>query len=113
MPIESDLAINASKFSPGSIAKSTKQANTLLADITANAPKWYQVGAVEYREMQLSGKTPLPPPVYLQNAIETTIPSRDASRQIPVRVYKPDNGDSKGVYLHAHGGGWVLGSHDQ
>ncbi|KAL2853208.1 Alpha/Beta hydrolase protein [Aspergillus pseudodeflectus] len=112
MPLESDLTINASKFSPESIAESTKQANALLANITANAPKWYEVGSAQYREMQLSGKTPLPPPVYLPNAIETTVPSRDALRQIPVRVYKPDHEPSKGVFLHAHGGGWVLGSHD-
>jgi acetyl esterase/lipase len=113
MPIESDLTINASKFFPQSIAESTKKANTVLADITANAPKWYEVGSAKYREMQLSGKTPIPPPVHLPNAIEMTIPSRDPSRQIPVRVYKPDNGPSKGVFLHAHGGGWVFGSHDQ
>ncbi|KAL3454874.1 Alpha/Beta hydrolase protein [Aspergillus insuetus] len=112
MPIESDLTINASKFSQESIAESTKQANAVLAKITANAPKWYEIGAAKYREMQLSGKTPLPPPVYLPNTIETTISSRDASRQIPVRVYKPDNGPSKGIFLHTHGGGWVLGSHD-
>ncbi|KAJ2969348.1 hypothetical protein NUW58_g10011 [Xylaria curta] len=34
-------------------------------------------------------------------------------RAIPVRVYKPNNGQpSKGILLHAHGGGYVLGSHD-
>lgn len=30
---------------------------------------------------------------------------------IPIRIYKPDNGQaSKGVFLHFHGGGFVLGT---
>ncbi|KAL2813912.1 Alpha/Beta hydrolase protein [Aspergillus granulosus] len=112
MPIESDLTIDASKFLPENVAESTKQANATIADVASNAPKWYQVGAAQYREMQASGKTPLPPPVFLPNAIEATIPSRNAGRQIPIRVYMPDNEPSTGVFLHIHGGGCVFGSHD-
>ncbi|KAL2845051.1 Alpha/Beta hydrolase protein [Aspergillus pseudoustus] len=112
MPMESDLTINSARFLAENVAESTKQANAVLADITANSPKWYQVGSARYREMQESGKTPLPPPVLLPNAIEATAPSRDSARQIPVRVYQPDNEPSKGIFLHIHGGGHVLGSHD-
>ncbi|KAL3455121.1 Alpha/Beta hydrolase protein [Aspergillus heterothallicus] len=112
MPIESDLTINASKFFAENITEPTNQANAILAEITGNSPKWYQVGSAKYREMQVSGKTPLPPPVHLPNATETTVPSRDTERQIPVRVYRPDNKPTKGVFLHIHGGGCVMGSHD-
>ncbi|KAI0530325.1 acetyl esterase [Xylaria digitata] len=50
-------------------------------------------------------------PVRLPEAQELKIPSREPGRDIPVRVYKPDNGDpSKGILLHIHGGGYTLGS---
>jgi hypothetical protein len=36
-------------------------------------------------------QTPLPKPVYLPEALDGTVPSRDAGREIPIRIYKPDN----------------------
>lgn len=69
-----------------------------------------QVGAAEYRKLRWDGKTPLPKPIVLPEGINGTIPSRDAGREIPYRVFKPANGESKGIHLHIHGGGWVLQS---
>ena len=38
-----------------------------------------------------------------------TLPSREAGREIPCRMFKPAQGkDVKGVVMHIHGGGWVL-----
>jgi len=39
-------------------------------------------------------------------AIETTIPGPAGA--IPVRIFKP-KGRARGLYLHIHGGGWILG----
>lgn len=69
-----------------------------------------QVGAPVYRQLRWEGKTPLPKPVVLPEGINGTIPSRDAGREIPYRVFKPASGESKGILLHIHGGGWVLQS---
>ncbi|KAL4914874.1 Alpha/Beta hydrolase protein [Aspergillus aurantiobrunneus] len=111
MSIRSDLSINPSRFHPDNVAEPTKQANTLLEGLSSRGPRWYEVGAAEYRQMRDQGKLPLPAPTYLPNAVDATLPSRDSSRAIPIRVYKPDNGEpSKGVFLHFHGGGFVLGN---
>lgn len=110
MSIQSDLTINASRFRPENVTEATKQANSFLQDVTTKGPRWHEVGPATYREMRLQGKLALPAPTYLPGATDATIPSRDSSRRIPIRIYKPDNGHpSEGLFFHAHGGGWVLG----
>jgi acetyl esterase/lipase len=59
--------------------------------------------------MRAAGETPLPKATYLDSAEEFRIPSRESSRDIPCRILKPHNGKPiKGVFMHIHGGGWVL-----
>lgn len=59
--------------------------------------------------MRAAGETPLPKARYLDTAENFSIPSRDAGRSIPCRILRPQNGTAvKGVFLHIHGGGWVL-----
>lgn len=68
-----------------------------------------QVGAAKYRQMRAAGETPLPKATYLDSAEEFHIPSRESGRDIPCRILKPQNGKPiKGVFMHIHGGGWVL-----
>ena len=112
MSITSDITLDASKFSPENVTEPTKKAAEFLEIVTANGPKWWEVGAEKYRNMWELGQTPLSKPVYLPEAFDGTVPSRDAGREIPIRIYKPDNGQpSKGVFLHFHGGGFVLATH--
>lgn len=62
--------------------------------------------------MREAGETPLPGPRYLETAEDFEIPSRDSGRAIPCRVLRPQGGKTaKGVFLHIHGGGWVLQDH--
>jgi acetyl esterase/lipase len=42
--------------------------------------------------------------------VDDVIPSRDAGRDITIRYFKPSSGEVKGVFMHIHGGGWVLQS---
>ena len=59
--------------------------------------------------MRAAGETPLPKAIYLDSAEEFRIPSRESGRDIACRILKPQNGKPiKGVFLHIHGGGWVL-----
>ncbi|ETN40849.1 uncharacterized protein HMPREF1541_05129 [Cyphellophora europaea CBS 101466] len=103
------LDIDPSVFDPASITEETKAFNKRSQDIMVGAPKWYEVGAPKYRQMRAAGETPLPAATHLPTAEDTTIPSRDAGRSIPCRVLRPQNGKAvAGVFLHIHGGGWVL-----
>ncbi|KAK2757990.1 hypothetical protein FQN54_004396 [Arachnomyces sp. PD_36] len=112
MAITSDLTLSIGKFDQRNVSEETKKTNTFLEGLTSSGPRWHEVGVAKYREMRETGGTPLPVPVYLPEARDATAPSRDAGRNIPLRVYVPDNGKpSKGVFLHFHGGGFVLGTH--
>lgn len=61
--------------------------------------------------MRWNGETAFPKPIVVDSGKNTTIPSRDVGREIPCRVFAPDSGAAaKAVFLHIHGGGWVLQS---
>ena len=62
--------------------------------------------------MRWNNETPLPRPPVIETGIDFTIPSRNKSRLIPIRVFLPTAGKEavKGTFLHIHGGGWVLQS---
>ncbi|KAF2181809.1 alpha/beta-hydrolase [Zopfia rhizophila CBS 207.26] len=109
MPLKSDVIVDASKFDRSLASKKTEQFNEGLIKIWKEGPRWYEVGAPEYRKMRWEGKTPLAKPVVLPEGVNGMIPSRDVGREIPYRVFKP-TGESKGIHMHIHGGGWVLQS---
>lgn len=44
----------------------------------------------------------------LPSARSFSIPSRDPLRSIACRVLKPLTSNTRGIFLHVHGGGWVL-----
>ena len=111
MPIASDLNINAARFHPDSVTEETTKINQRLEMATRKGPQWYEVGAAKYRQMHEKGETWFPLPTYLPGARDSCLPSRESGREIPLRIYAPDNGQpSQGVFLHAHGGGFVLAS---
>ncbi len=69
--------------------------------------------------MRWRGETAFPAPVALPQGINITIPSRDSGRTIPCRLFWPQSKseraesiqkrpDVKGIFMHIHGGGWVL-----
>ncbi|KAI9714891.1 MAG: hypothetical protein M1820_000180 [Bogoriella megaspora] len=107
MVIKNDLELNFTKFDPKSVSKKTEALNEQLVKIADAGPRWYEVGAAKYRKMREDGETPLPKPTILDGE-DIFVPSRESGRPIPCRVMKPKSGDVKGVFLHIHGGGWVL-----
>jgi acetyl esterase/lipase len=114
MPLSSDIVFNTSKFGQESITDETKKLNGTPEALTREGPSWYdpEVSAEKYRELRAKGVGPIPAPRALSGAMAAMVPSRDPDQDIPVRVYHPDNGQpSKGIFLHLHGGGWVLGLH--
>ncbi|CZT50466.1 related to lipase 2 [Rhynchosporium secalis] len=122
MPLISDLTLNVAKFDPASISEQCTKLNDSIISKFNATPAWYEVGAQKYREMRYRGETALPAPVLLPQAVDISIASREKGRYIPCRILYPqsrkteeERKGSKGVVLHFHGGGWVLGdqrSHD-
>ena len=89
MPITSDITLNVSNFSLDSVADDTKKTNAFIEGITIKGPRWHEIGAPKYRQMRETGETPLPLPVYLPEAKDSAVPSRDTGRSVPIRVYTP------------------------
>lgn len=109
MPLKSDLSIDSSKFDPSAVSEQTKSFNDHLIKVMTGGPRWYEVGAEKYRQMRWNGETPLPKPIVLEHGKDSTLPSRDSGRTISTRVFTPEGGRApKAVYMHIHGGGWVL-----
>jgi len=112
MSLTSDISLDESRFSAANITEETIATNVYIEQATVKAPKWTAVGSAVYREMLERSETIFPAPVYLDKAYDTEIPSRDAARLIPLRVYKPDNGlPSRAILMHFHGGGFVIATH--
>lgn len=105
------VLVDPKVFDPAALSPEVHEFHQKLMDIMKGAPKWYEVGAQKYRQMRANGETPLPGITLLDTAQDFDVPSRDSGRKIPCRLVKPTNGKPvNGVYLHVHGGGWVLGS---
>lgn len=105
------FTIEPSTFDPATLSPESREFNAKLSAITASQPKWYEIGAEAYRKLRAEGGTALPAPIVLDSGIAFEIPSRDPSRNVPCRVFKPQNGEApRAVFMHIHGGGWVLGN---
>lgn len=114
MSLSDDISVESGKFTANAITDQTKHFNEILTGLSKKGPRWWEIPIDTYRQMRETGETPLPKPVYLAEAKDDIIPSRETGRDIPIRVYRPDNGEpSKGLMVHYHGGGFVLSSHRQ
>ena len=94
-------------FRQDAIAEDTAKLNDALVGLMTGLPEWWNVGAETTREARRQGRGPFPAPVKSPRARTIAIPGRDGN-EIPLRIIAPDQ--PRGVYLHIHGGGWVLGS---
>lgn len=95
-------------FRDDAIAADTAQLNAGLIALLTPLPEWWNVGAANSREARRLGRGPFPAPVLSPRARTIVIPGRDGN-EIALRVIPP-NDPPRGIYLHIHGGGWVLGS---
>lgn len=106
------ISVDPKAFDPAVLTPDVHSFHQKMMDIMKGAPKWYEVGAEKYRQMRANGETPLPGYTLLDTAQDIEVPSRDAGRNIPCRLVMPTNNKQvTAVYLHIHGGGWVLGTH--
>jgi acetyl esterase len=98
-----------SLFRAEAIAPETAKLNEQMIQLLTGLPEWWNLGAEAFRQARRRGEGPFPAPVMSKRARTITIAGKDGN-EIPLRVIAP--ADPRGIYLHLHGGGWVLGGAD-
>ncbi|MBV8890190.1 MAG: alpha/beta hydrolase [Alphaproteobacteria bacterium] len=96
-------------FGDAAIDAETARLNAGMIELLTGQPEWWIAGAEAMRAARRRGEGPFPAPVMSGRARTLSIPGKDGN-QIPLRVIAPPQ--PRGVYLHLHGGGWVLGGAD-
>jgi acetyl esterase/lipase len=97
-------------FGDAAIDAETAKLNAQMIQLLTGQPEWWITGAEAFRAARRRGEGPFPAPVMSERASTVTIAGKDGN-QIPLRVIAPAS-SPRGIYLHLHGGGWVLGGAD-
>lgn len=97
-------------FNDAAIDPETAKLNAQMIELLTGQPEWWITGPAAFRAMRRRGEGPFPAPVMSPRARTQTITGKDGN-DIPLRVIAPA-GHPRGIYLHLHGGGWVLGGAD-
>jgi acetyl esterase/lipase len=84
--------------------------NAALEELLAGAPSVHTVDPVQTRQARAEGRGTFPAPIVVEEGRDLTVPGPGGDST--VRTFVPP-GEVRGVYLHVHGGGWVLGSAHQ
>jgi acetyl esterase len=103
-------SLDPALFRPDAIAPETLAANEAFRKATSGGPDWWDIGAPTAREARAKGTGPFPPIVHSDKARTITIDGK-GGHKIALNVVAPER--ARGVYLHFHGGGLVLGGADQ
>jgi acetyl esterase len=94
-------------FKPAAISAEVLAANEAFRKAMGAGPDWWDIGAAAFREAAASGRGPFPPPEKSLRGRTIEIEGK-GGHKVALRVVAPEN--AKGIYLHFHGGGLVLGS---
>jgi acetyl esterase len=97
-------------FREEAIDPETAKLNAQMIEMLAGQPEWWIIGAQAMRAARRRGEGPFPAPIFSNRARTMTITGKDGN-EIPLRVIEPAQ-SPRGIYLHLHGGGWVLGGAD-
>jgi acetyl esterase/lipase len=82
--------------------------NAAVEDLLSKAPSVHTISPADTRAARADGRGTFPAPVLVDEARDRVVPGLDGGPEVAVRELVPP-GDVRGVYLHIHGGGWVLG----
>ncbi|EFL87878.1 alpha/beta hydrolase [Ahrensia sp. R2A130] len=83
----------------------------LLATISAGGDMW-AIPAAQVRANRLEGKGPFPLEAESTRARTLLAPRANGDGDIVLRLIEPIGRPMRGLYLHIHGGGWMLGAAD-
>lgn len=109
MPPKAATPFDPALFSPELVTPDIKAFNDKMVAVLTPTAEWWDVGAEAVRQARRRGEGPFPAPVLSPRARTIAITGK-GGHTIALRVIAPAN--PAGVYLHIHGGGWVLGSAD-
>jgi acetyl esterase len=101
--------LDVALFHPDAVSADTRALNQAMIKLMTPLPDWWVIGAAAMRAARRRGEGGFPAPVMSPRAQTRTIPG-PGGVDIPLRIIAPDS--PRGVYLHLHGGGWVLGGAD-
>jgi acetyl esterase len=96
-------------FQNAAIDPDTAKLNAQMIRLLTGEPEWWIAGAAAMRAARRRGEGPFPAPVMSSRARTMTIAGKDGN-EILLRVIA--RAQPRGIYLHLHGGGWVLGGAD-
>jgi acetyl esterase len=96
---------NPDVFKSGAISAETQEYNARLEERGATIPTVFSQSPDMSRADREAGRSLAGPLKFSDMATERSIPG--PAGEIPLRVFVPET--VRGVYLHIHGGGWVLG----
>lgn len=96
---------------PVDVADETRAFNVRLEDTLRTLTPVTAMPAAQVRAERREGKGVFPAPVFLPDLTDIEVPGR--AGPVKLRVARPPRRVSpRGVYLHIHGGGWMLGAAD-
>ncbi len=85
-----------------------REFNAQLEELSRTLPKIQDLPPEVTRQARRKAGPAFPAPVYLDDARMISVPGRGGD--VPVRILAP--AESRGAYLHLHGGGWTIGAAD-
>lgn len=99
---------------PTSVSANVQKGRLEFADnlekLLANDKNWYEFPTPQdYRDARLNGTHGFKKPVFNDKARLINFSGREGN-SIELRVIEPTTGPSKGVWLHFHAGGFIIGS---
>jgi acetyl esterase len=109
MPRPQNSVFDPELFKAEAISDETRAFNKSIIALFSQVSNWWEVGAQTVRDARARGEGPFPAVPKSQKA-RTLLIDGKGGHKVPLRVIAPDH--PRGVYLHIHGGGWVLGAAD-
>ncbi|MBV8083937.1 MAG: alpha/beta hydrolase, partial [Chloroflexi bacterium] len=105
-PTRGAFGLDPALFRPDAIDPETRAWNERLRELYAAQPHMSTLEPAVIRRNREEGRGPMGPLVFSEMAVERTMPGPGGD--ITLRTFVPQT--VQGVYLHIHGGGWVLGT---
>lgn len=95
-------------FSDEAVTAETRALNAEILERLSAAPDMWSFSPPEVRAARAAGRGsfPLYPPDPEAQLIDIPVPGGP----LPARVIRPKTRSERGVYLHFHGGGWMIGA---
>jgi acetyl esterase len=94
---------------PETLLAETRAFNAELEELLKSIPAVNTVPPEESRRARREGRGIFPPPVYVPEARDIEIDGPGGP--LGLRIIAPER-ESRGTFLHIHGGGWTLGESD-